>query len=30
MIKRLHPGKRFCEAVVVNGIVTTAGITGRD
>lgn len=30
MIKRLHPGKRFCEAVIVNGIITTAGITGRD
>ena len=30
MIKRLHPGKRFCEAVVANGIVTTAGITARD
>jgi enamine deaminase RidA (YjgF/YER057c/UK114 family) len=30
MIKRLHPGRRFCQAVVVNGIVTTAGITGRD
>ena len=30
MIKRLHPGKRFCEAVVANGIVTTAGITTRE
>lgn len=30
MIQRLHPGKRFCEAVIVNGILTTAGITGRD
>jgi enamine deaminase RidA (YjgF/YER057c/UK114 family) len=30
MIKRLHPGRRFCQAVVVNGVVTTAGITGRD
>jgi enamine deaminase RidA (YjgF/YER057c/UK114 family) len=30
MVKRLHPGKRFCEAVIVNGIVITAGITGRD
>ena len=28
MIKRIKPGKRFCEAVVVNGIVTTAGVTG--
>ena len=28
MIKRIKPGKRFCSAVVVNGIVTTAGITG--
>ena len=30
MIKRLHPGKRFCQAVIANGIVTTAGITARD
>ncbi|MDQ0393171.1 RidA family protein [Labrys monachus] len=30
MIKRLNPGKRFCQAVIVNGIVTTAGITARD
>jgi enamine deaminase RidA (YjgF/YER057c/UK114 family) len=28
MIKRIKPGVRFCEAVVVNNIVTTAGITG--
>ena len=28
MIKRIKPGARFCEAVVVNNIVTTAGITG--
>ncbi|EYR78104.1 MULTISPECIES: RidA family protein [unclassified Shinella] len=28
MIKRIKPGKRFCEAVVVNGVVTTAGVTG--
>ena len=30
MIQRLHPGRRFCQAVIVNGIVTTAGITARD
>jgi enamine deaminase RidA (YjgF/YER057c/UK114 family) len=30
MIKRLKPGKRFSLAVVVNGIVTTAGVTARD
>ena len=30
MITRLHPGKRFAQAVIVNGIVTTAGITARD
>jgi enamine deaminase RidA (YjgF/YER057c/UK114 family) len=30
MIKRLNPGKRFCQAVIANGIVTTAGITARD
>ena len=30
MITRLHPGKRFAQAVVVNGVVTTAGITARD
>lgn len=29
MIKRIKPGKRFCSAVVVNGIVTTAGVTGE-
>ena len=29
MIKRIEPGKRFCKAVVVNGIVTTAGVTGE-
>ena len=29
MIKRIQPGKRFCEAVVVNGIITTSGITGN-
>lgn len=29
MIQRLKPGKRFCQAVVVNGVVTTAGITGE-
>ena len=28
MIKRIKPGQRFCSAVVVNGIVTTAGVTG--
>lgn len=28
MIKRINPGKRFCQAVVVNGVATTAGITG--
>ena len=28
MIKRIKPGARFCEAVVVNGVVTTAGVTG--
>ena len=28
MIKRIKPGKRFCEAVVVNGVVTTSGVTG--
>ena len=28
MIKRIKPGVRFCEAVVVNNIVTTAGVTG--
>ena len=27
MIKRIKPGQRFCQAVVVNGVVTTAGIT---
>ena len=27
MIKRIKPGQRFCGAVVVNGIVTTAGVT---
>jgi enamine deaminase RidA (YjgF/YER057c/UK114 family) len=30
MIQRLRPGRRFCHAVIVNGIVTTAGITARD
>jgi enamine deaminase RidA (YjgF/YER057c/UK114 family) len=30
MIKRLHPGPRFCKAVVANGIVTTAGITAAN
>lgn len=30
MIKRLNPGKRFAQAVVANGIVTTAGITAAD
>jgi enamine deaminase RidA (YjgF/YER057c/UK114 family) len=30
MVKRLHPGPRFCKAVVANGIVTTAGITAGD
>jgi enamine deaminase RidA (YjgF/YER057c/UK114 family) len=30
MIKRFHPGQRFCEMVVYNGVVTTAGITARD
>ena len=29
MIKRINPGKRFCQAVVVNGIATTAGVTGE-
>jgi enamine deaminase RidA (YjgF/YER057c/UK114 family) len=29
MIKRIKPGKRFCGAVVVNGVVTTAGVTGE-
>lgn len=29
MIKRLHPGKRFSQAVIANGVVTTAGITAR-
>lgn len=29
MITRIKPGKRFCQAVVVNGIVTTAGVTGE-
>ncbi|MXO00493.1 RidA family protein [Shinella zoogloeoides] len=28
MIKRIKPGQRFSSAVVVNGIVTTAGVTG--
>ena len=28
MIKRIKPGARLCEAVVVNGVITTAGITG--
>lgn len=28
MIKRIKPGQRFCSAVVVNGVVTTAGVTG--
>lgn len=28
MIQRIKPGKRFCQAVVVNGVVTTAGVTG--
>ena len=28
MIKRIKPGQRFCSAIVVNGIVTTAGVTG--
>ena len=27
MIKRIKPGQRFCQAVVINGVVTTAGIT---
>jgi enamine deaminase RidA (YjgF/YER057c/UK114 family) len=30
MIQRLRPGRRFCQAVIANGIVTTAGITARD
>jgi len=30
MVQRLHPGRRFCQAVIANGIVTTAGITARD
>jgi enamine deaminase RidA (YjgF/YER057c/UK114 family) len=30
MIKRLHPGPRFCKAVIANGIVTTAGITATN
>lgn len=30
MIQRLHPGRRFCQAVIANGIVMTAGITARD
>lgn len=29
MIRRLHPGKRFCEAVIANGTLITAGITTR-
>ena len=29
MIKRIKPGQRFCGAVVVNGVVTTAGVTGK-
>jgi enamine deaminase RidA (YjgF/YER057c/UK114 family) len=30
MITRLHPGPRFCQAVVANGVVTTAGIVAKD
>jgi enamine deaminase RidA (YjgF/YER057c/UK114 family) len=30
MIQRLKPGKRFSQAVIANGVVTTAGITARD
>jgi enamine deaminase RidA (YjgF/YER057c/UK114 family) len=30
MIKRLRPGRRFSQAVIANGVVTTAGITTRD
>ena len=30
MIARLQPGKRFCKAVIVNGVVTTAGITATN
>jgi enamine deaminase RidA (YjgF/YER057c/UK114 family) len=30
VITRLNPGQRFCQAVIANGIVTTAGITARD
>lgn len=30
MIQRIQPGPRFARAVVVNGLVTTAGITARD
>ena len=30
MIKRINPGARFSQAVVANGVVTTAGITARD
>lgn len=29
MIKRIQPGQRICQAVVVNGIVTTSGITAE-
>jgi len=30
MIKRFQPGVRFSQAVLANGVVTTAGITTRD